>query len=99
MIMFSIQYTFFLTGALLCLSLLFFLKRKFDFLSIYILILFLYTLPLFLGKVTNVYTGDFINVNPSTLVVMGCVYFITSIFLLKKNNYIDSQKNIIDAEE
>lgn len=82
--MFSIQYIFFLTSALFCLSLLFFLKRKFDFLTIYVLILFLYTLPLFLGNVINVYTGEFINANPTTLVVMGCVYFITSFFFVEK---------------
>ena len=87
MIMFSIQYTFFLLCAFLCLSSLFLLKRKFDFLTIYILVLFLYTLPLFFGSVINVYTGDFINANPSTFVIMGIVYFITSIFLLKNNNF------------
>lgn len=97
--MLSIQYAFFLIGALLCLSLLLFLKRKFDFLAIYILILFLYTLPLFFGKVINVYTGGFINANSSTLVVMGCVYFITSLFLLKDNSYIIPNESVIGVEE
>lgn len=97
--MFSIQYIFFLTSALFCLSLLFFLKRKFDFLTIYVLILFLYTFPLFLGNVINVYTGEFINANPTTLVVMGCVYFITSFFLLKNNSYIICKNSIVDVEE
>lgn len=97
--MFSIQYAFFLIGALFCFSLLFFLKRKFDFLTIYILILFLYTLPLFFGSVINVYSGDFISANPSTLVVMGSVYFITSIFLLKNNNYISLKDNVVAIEE
>lgn len=97
--MFSIQYTFFLTGALLCLCLLLFLKRKFDFLTIYVLILFLYTLPLFFGSVINVYTGDFINANPTTFVVMGCVYFVTSLFLLKNNSYVFYKKNIVEVEE
>lgn len=97
--MFSIQYIFFLTSALFCLSLLFFLKRKFDFLTIYVLILFLYTLPLFFGNVINVYTGEFINANPTTLVVMGCVYFITSFFLLKNNSYIICKNSIVDVEE
>lgn len=97
--MFSIQYTFFLIGALLCLCLLLFLKRKFDFLTIYVLILFLYTLPLFFGSVINVYTGDFINANPTTFVVMGCVYFVTSLFLLKNNSYVFYKKNIVEVEE
>lgn len=97
--MFSIQYTFFLLCAFLCLSSLFLLKRKFDFLTIYILVLFLYTLPLFFGSVINVYTGDFINANPSTFVIMGIVYFITSIFLLKNNNYIYRKYEFAGREE
>jgi len=97
--MLNIQYAFFLIGALVCLSLLLFLKRKFDFLTIYILILFLYTLPLFFGKVINVYVGDFINANPSTFVVMGIVYFITSFFLLKDNNYIYRRYEFTSTEE
>src|SRR5690606_11618746 len=97
--MLNIQYAFFLIGALVCLSLLLFLKRKFDFLTIYVLILFLYTLPLFFGKVINVYVGDFINANPSTFVVMGIVYFITSFFLLKDNNYIYRRYEFTSTEE
>lgn len=84
--MLNIYYIFFIINALLCLGLIFFKKRNLDFLSIYILILFLYTLPLFFGVVSNVYTGLFENPDPRIFVVMGLAYLGSSLFIFSDNS-------------
>lgn len=97
--MLSIQYVFFIVGAITCISLMSLQKRYFDFLSIYVIVLLLYTLPLFFGVVIDVYTFNFIAANPDIYIVMGCVYYVTCLFLLKNNSYAKYNNEISKIDE
>lgn len=84
----SIQYLFFITNALITISLLLLVMRKFDFIAIYIIILFLYSVVLFFGVIVNPYSGQYINASQDTFVVMGLAYLGSTIVLLTtKSNY------------
>ncbi|MEO3356828.1 O-antigen polymerase [Acinetobacter haemolyticus] len=85
--MFNIYYIFFLSGALSSLYFLFFRKRNFDFISVFVLVLVLYTLPLFFGGVKNVYTGDFLKPEDQVYLVMGIPYFVSILFIVLNNSY------------
>lgn len=78
----SIQYIFFITNAVITISLLLFVVRKFDFIAVYILILFLYSIVLFFGVIVNPYSGQYISASPDIFVVMGLAYLGSSIVLL-----------------
>lgn len=83
--MINIQYIFFISAATISLSLLFLKNRRFDFISIYILLLFLYSITLFFGVVSNPYTGSFVSPDPDIYIVMGIAFLGTSVYLLQPN--------------
>lgn len=85
--MLSLQYTFFIVNVMITIYILIFKKRKFDFISIYVLILFLYSTPVLFGVVINVYTQTFEAATPDLFVVMSIPYLIVSLFLIANNNY------------
>ena len=85
--MLSIYYIFFLSGALTSLYFLFFRNRYFDFITVFILTLFLYTLPLFFGGVKNIYTNEFDQPEGVTYIVMRIPYFISIFFIILNNSH------------
>lgn len=91
--MISIQYIFFLFNALLCIGLIFSIKRDFDFISIYILVLFLYSLPLFFGIVANVYSGLYEKPDTDIFIVMAIPYLIVAIFIVATKKSIKNNMN------
>ncbi|UNW09662.1 oligosaccharide repeat unit polymerase [Acinetobacter indicus] len=84
----SLAYIFFMICSLSSLSILLLKKRYFDFISIYIIFLTLYSIPLFFNSIYNVYTEGFsIIPNSLTLISMGVAFFVTIPFLLMNNNF------------
>lgn len=96
----SIQYIFFITNALITISLLLFVMRKFDFIAIYIIILFLYSVVLFFGVVVNPYSSRYVSASPDIFVVMGLAYLGSSIVLLTtKSNYAIKQASLASSDK
>lgn len=89
--MLSLPYVFFLIGSLSSLSIILFKKRNFDFNSIFILVLFLYTIPLFFGYVNDPYTSLFVVPDERVFLVMAIPYYISLLFLINDN--CDSKVN------
>ena len=89
----NIYYLFFILGAFTSLYLVFFKRRHFDFISIFILTLMLYTLPLFFGSVRNIYIESFVVPDEQTYIVMGIPYYISTFFIILKNSY-NFDKNV-----
>lgn len=90
----SLEYIFFIIGAIFSLGIVLFRKRFFDFHSIFIFILFLYTIPLFFGFVNDPYTGNFVSPDSRTFLVMGIPYYISIVFLLRESDF---SNNLIDV--
>lgn len=86
--MLNIQYLFFIISVLLTLTLLFIKKRKIDFLTIYVLVLFLYSTPLLFNKVFVHETFLFTTPVLDMFVVMAIPFLGASLGLIvSKNNY------------
>lgn len=91
----SLAYTFFMISSLTVLILLLIKKRYFDFISIYIIFLTLYSIPLFFNKIYNVYTEGFsIIPQDMTLISMGVAFLVSIPFLLMDNSFPEKNINI-----
>lgn len=85
--MMTLPYIFFVVNALTTLSIILFRKRCFDFLSVYVLILTLYSLPLFFFSVYDPVHKLYNEPIDQVYITMGVTFLGVAPFLFFKNNF------------